>query len=200
MHHVQAAAGGLGQGDVAAGHHVFGGGGDARQAQHQRDQPFVHHAALGQLADLGVVEHRLVEHQAIFEGPPHQLGVVDRGAVVAEGDRPGLDQLADLGQLLSLAVLADAGRRRRRWQWPAWAAWWWTNSTVPWLSMGGSVLGMQAIEVKPPASGGRRAGVDRLVLLEARLAEVHVHVDQPGRDDPAARRRSPAVRPSAAAS
>ncbi len=27
-----------------------------------------------------------------------------------------------------------------------------TNSTAAWLSMGGSVLGMQAIEVKPPAS------------------------------------------------
>ena len=77
--------------------------------QHQRDQPFVHHAVLGQLADLGVVEHRLVEHQAVLEGPPHQLGVVDRGAVVAEGDGAGLDQLADLGQFLAFAVLAHAG-------------------------------------------------------------------------------------------
>ena len=80
VHHVQPAAGGLGQGDVAAGHHVFGGGGNAGQAQHQRDQPLVHHAVLGQLADLGVVEHRLVEHQAVLEGPAHQLGVVNRGS------------------------------------------------------------------------------------------------------------------------
>ena len=56
-----------------------------------------------------MVQDRLVEHQAVFEGPPHQLGVVDRGAVVAEGHRAGLDQLADFGQLLALAVLADAG-------------------------------------------------------------------------------------------
>ena len=69
---------------------------------------------LGQLADLGVVEHRLVEHQAVLEGPAHQLGVVDRGAVVAEGHGAGLDQLADLGQFLALRGSCSRRRRRRR--------------------------------------------------------------------------------------
>ena len=109
VHDVHPPAGRLGQGDVAAGHHVFGRGGHAGQPEHQRDQPLVHHAALGQLADFGVVEDRLVEHQAVFERPAHQLGIVDRRAVVAEGDGPGLDQLADFGQFLPFAVLADAG-------------------------------------------------------------------------------------------
>jgi hypothetical protein len=51
------------------------------------------------------------------------------------------------------------------------------NSTAACVSMGGSVLGMQATLVKPPAR------LDRLVLLAARLAEVHVHVDQAGGHD-----------------
>ena len=38
------------------------------QAEHQRGEPLVHHAVLRQLADLGVVQDRLVEHQAILEG------------------------------------------------------------------------------------------------------------------------------------
>ena len=109
MHDMQPAAGGFGQGDIAAGHHVFGHGRHAGQPENQRDQPFVHHAALGQFADFGVIEDRLIEHLAIFERPPHQLGIVDRGAVVAEGHGAGLHQLADLGQFLPFAVLADAG-------------------------------------------------------------------------------------------
>ena len=62
-----------------AGHHVLGGGGHARQAEHQRNQALVHHAVLRQLADFGMIEDRLVEHQAILERPPHQFGVADRG-------------------------------------------------------------------------------------------------------------------------
>ena len=39
------------------------------------------------------------------------------------------------------------------------AAWWSTNSTAPWLSIGGSVLGMQAIVVNPPASAAAQCEV-----------------------------------------
>jgi hypothetical protein len=46
--------------------------------------------------------------------------------------------------------------------------------------MGGSVLGMQAIEVKPPASA---AAVPVSIVFATRLAAVDVHVDQTGRDD-----------------
>ena len=139
---------------------------------------------LGQLADLGMVEHRLVEHQAVLEGPAHQLGVVDRGAVVAEGHRPGLDQLADLGQFLPLAVLAHAG----------------DDEDVAVAGLGGLVadeldralavdgrVGVGHAGDRGEAAGQRRgrARLDRLVLLEARLAEVDVHVDQARGDDPA---------------
>ncbi len=49
--------------------------------------------------------------------------------------------------------------------------------------MAGSVLGMQATEVTPPARAAACAGGDRLVLLVARLAEVDVNVDQARADD-----------------
>ena len=65
----------------------------------------------GQLEDLGVNEHGLVEHLAVFEGPPHDLGGVDRRAVVGERDRAALDEPAELGQFLPLAVLGHRADR-----------------------------------------------------------------------------------------
>ena len=57
------------------------------------------------------------------------------------------------------------------------------NSAAPWVSIGGIVFGMQATDVTPAGQRGGGAGVDRLVLLVARLAEVDVDVDQAGADD-----------------
>ena len=59
--------------------------------------------------------------------------------------------------------------------------------TAAWLSVTGSVLGMAQTAVNPPAAAAMRAGRDRLDVLLARLAQVHVQVDQPGRDDQAGR-------------
>ncbi len=179
---MQPAAGGFGQGDVAAGHHVLGGGGHSGQPEEHRHHPLVHHALLRQLADFGVVQHRLVEHQAILEGPPHQFGVADRVAVVGEGDRAGLDQLADLGQFLPLAILADAGHHED------------VAVAGPFGPLAGELDGPLAVDGRvgighagdrgePAGQRGGRAGLDGLVLLEARLAEVDVHVDQAGRHD-----------------
>ena len=79
-----------------------------------------------------------------------------------------------------------------------------TSRTTPALSMAGSVLGMATTAVKPPSAAARDAGLDRLGLLPAGLAQVGVEVDQPGRDDAAAgvehverRRARRAARPTA---
>ena len=53
VHDVDAPARGFGQQDVAGDHDILGHGRHAGQAQQQRDQPFVHDAAAGQLANLG---------------------------------------------------------------------------------------------------------------------------------------------------
>ena len=56
---------------------------------------------------------------------------------------------------------------------------------MPAWSLTGSVFGMHATRGEAAGDRRRRAGGDRLLVLLPRLAQVHVHVDQPGRDDPA---------------
>ncbi len=53
------------------------------------------------------------------------------------------------------------------------------------LSLTGLVLGMQQTAVKPPARGGFRARLDSFGIFLPRFAQVHVHVDETGRDDQA---------------
>ena len=142
---------------------------------------------------------------AYCERPPHQVGRGDRGTVVGERDGPARDQLAELGQLLALAPLADGADRE--------------DVGLP------GALGLEDDELggglgvdrrdRVGHAGDRRhaagqrgggAGGDRLVLLVARLAEVDVDVDQAGADDQApgvdhdlgllgARRRCGRIRP-----
>ena len=109
VHHMDPPAGGFGQQDVAADHHIFRRAGHAGQTQQQRNEPLVHHAPLGQFAHFGMIENWAVEHQRIFERPPHQFGVVNRRPVVGETDRAGLNELAELGKFLPFAIFADAG-------------------------------------------------------------------------------------------
>ncbi len=149
---VQPAAGDLGQADVAGDHDVLGRGGHAAEAQPHRLEPLVHHAADGQLGHLAVLHDHAVEHLGVLECPAHQRGRGDRRAVVGEGDRAAGDQLAELGQLLALAALADRADRDRRWPAVPAGAWRTTNSAAAWVSIAGRVLGMQATEVTPPAS------------------------------------------------
>ena len=185
---MQPAAGQLGQVDVAVDHHLLGRGRHAAQAQAHALEAFVHDAAARQLQVLGMAEHRLVEHAAIFQGPAHDLGADHRRAVVGEGDGAALDQAADLRQFLPLPALGDGadgkdvgvagplgleidelGRR---------------------LAVEGR-LGVRHARHRGDAAGQgrRRAGGDGLVLLAARLAQMDVHVDQAGADDLARRRR-----------
>ena len=99
---VQPAAGQLGQGDVAVDHDLLGRGRHAAQAQPHALEALVHDAAARQVEVLAVAEDGLVEHAAVFEGPPHDLGADDGRTVVGEGDRAAVDQAADLGQFLAL--------------------------------------------------------------------------------------------------
>ena len=144
-------AGQLRQRDVAEDVISSATAGMPRRPSSHAHEPFVHHAAARQVQVLAVAQHRLVEHPAVFERPPHDLGADDRRAVVGEGDRPALDQPADLGQLLALAALGDAADRKdvgdagplrledRR------------TRPAAWLSSAGSVFGMHATLVTPPA-------------------------------------------------
>ena len=63
------AAGQLGQGDVAVDHDLLGRRRHAAQAQAHALEALVHDAAARQLEVLGVAEHGLVEHAAVFHAP-----------------------------------------------------------------------------------------------------------------------------------
>ena len=58
---------------------------------------------------------------------------------------------------------------------------------TPALSFTGIVFGMQATAVNPPATAAAVPRRDGFLVLLPRLAQVHVHVDQAGTDDEAAR-------------
>ena len=51
------------------------------------------------------------------------------------------------------------------------------------LSFTGTVFGMQQMVVKPPAAAARAAGFDGFGVLDARLTQMNVHVDEARGDD-----------------
>ena len=110
---VDARPGQLGQGDLAVDHHLFRRRRQAAQAQTHALEAFVHDAAARQVEVLGVAQHRLVEHRAVFHRPAHDLGADDRRTVVGEGDGAALDQTADLRQFRAACgplVMAPMGK------------------------------------------------------------------------------------------
>ena len=125
-------------------------------------------------------QNRLIEHPAVFKGPSHQFGVVDRGTVIAEGDGARLHQLADLRQLLSLAVAADARHHKH-------IAGVGSNRLLMDKFHGGlrvdGRLGVgDAGHAREATRQGRlRAGGDCFGLLTPRLPQMDMHVDQAGR-------------------
>ena len=129
-----------------------------------------------------MLHDRAVEHLGVFERPAHQRGRGDRCTVVGEGDRAAGDELAELGQLLPLASLADGADGIDM------------GLARP-LSLeddelgrplgvdGGDGVGHAGDRGHAAGQGGTGAGGDGLVFLVARLAEVDVRVDQARADD-----------------
>ena len=106
---VDAAAGHLGQRDVALDHDRLGDAGNPLQPEQAGDRAFVRDAVALERRILAVVDDRHAEHRRVFERPPHQQRRRDRPAVVGDRDAAGGAQVADLGQLLALR-----SRSRRR--------------------------------------------------------------------------------------
>ena len=104
-------------------------------------------------------------------------GVPDRITVVRHGDRARGNELADLGHLLSL----EPARRRPHRVDPGAPS---TLAGGPHEADGRRIVDRR-IRVrhrpdggKPAGGGGSRAALDRLLVLVAGLAEVHVEVDK----------------------
>ena len=142
----------------------------------------MHHAVVRQLQHLGMIQDRLVEHQAVLERPPQQFGILNASRGVGEGDRAGLDQRADFGQLFARPILADAARHEH----VAVAR---AGRLLPdELHAGLGVdrrLGIGQADDRGETAGHRRrrAAFDRFVLLAARFPQLDVQIDQARRDD-----------------
>jgi hypothetical protein len=172
---VDFAAGQLGQHDVAVDHDVFGNRRHAAQAQPYAHLTFIHDPALSQFKNLSMDEYRLVEHLAVFQCPPHDLGAGDRRPIVSERHRPAGHQPADLRQFLPGSILGHCADREN-------------------VAIAGP-LGLEDDELRLRLSVKRRLGIrhtrnrrnpaghrgggsrfDCFILLAARLAQVNMHV------------------------
>ena len=183
--YVVAAAGQLGELDVAGHHDLFGGVRDAREAEPVGYPALAHGAAIEQLRLLAMVDDGQAECGAVAERLPHEVGVGERVAVVGEADRAGLGELAHLRQLTAAAALGDAANREHTHR--AFLA----GLAQHELDDGGAVDGRVGVwhgadggETAP--RGGPRTGSYGLFVLVARLTEVAMEVDEPRGDDQAA--------------
>ncbi len=172
-------AGELGQDAIARHVDLLGGGRDPLEAESGGHGTLVHHAALGERKVLAVVGHGDTEGQGVLQRGAHQLARHHRVAVVAHRDRPGGHHLAELGELLALLSHRDAAdgvhareprRLAARLDEP-------DGALVVNHRIG---VGHGADAGEPAGHGRGRAGGDRFALLLARLAQVHMHVNQAG--------------------
>ncbi len=174
---VQVRPGQLGEDDVARHHHVLGGGGLAGEPEIGGHEPLVHGPAVRELAVLRVADDRHAEGQGVLHRPAVELRVHHALAVVGEGDAAGLGLLGQLRELRALEVAAHRADRIH------------ADDAFD-LRAGQDVVGDRAVVVdrervghardrgEAARRGGPRAARDRLLVLEARLAQVHVHVDE----------------------
>ena len=131
---------------------------------------------------------RVAERGRVLQRAPQHLRVGERRIRLREGDAAGIRELAHLGQRFAgelhreRADRVDARARsafaRRR-----------SMSTRPGSSSGGSVSGGQARLVTPPATRGVHLGLERRLVLVARLAQPRRQVDQARARPPGRSRR-----------
>ena len=170
------------QDDVARHHHVLGTRREASQAQPHALDPLVDVPSATQVQVLAVVDDRDPEGGGVFHGPPHQPGVHDRDPVVADRDGALGVHRADVGQPFPLAALGDRSDGvdvdRRC---PARAL----HDEARDLRRVVDRQGVRHAADRREASGrrGPRTALDGFGVLDPRLSQMHVDVDESGRDD-----------------
>src|SRR5262249_47585590 len=124
--------------------------------------------------------------QRVLHGAPVQARVHDAAAVVGEGDAARFGELRQLGQLLAAQAARDGADGVD------------AHHALD-LRLGADVVGDRAVVVhgvrvrqaayggEPARSGGPRTGCHGLLVFVARLAQVHVDIDEARADDLAAR-------------
>ncbi len=151
----------------------------AQKAQTGGDGALVDLAVAHQVVVLAVAHEGLAEHLAVVHGATHHAGALDATAVVREGDGAVLDHVAHLGDDLALEALGHGAGGYTR-QWPLAAATDLMYSMTTPLSVTGSVLGIEQTPVKPPLAAAAVSDSMSPFGLKARLAKVHMHIDEAG--------------------
>ena len=174
-----AAAGLLGQHGVPGHHQLLGDGGPAGQPQLPGDPALVHRVVLHHVRVLAVGEDGQLLPVGQDQAVPHQVGVLHRHPVVGQGHRPGLLQGLEVGELLPRLPhrhrpdgpdVDAAGLGRLL-----------LDVVHPLRAVGGGPgIGHTGDGGKAPVGRRRRPGRDGLLVLKARLPQVHVHIHQPG--------------------
>ena len=191
MGDMDAGAGRLGQTDIPDDHDLLGGGRDPLEPEAAGIAAFVHAPVRAQAFVLAVVDDESAERRRCFEGAAHDAGVPDGRPSSEKATAPARTRAAmsDSSAPLSPRVTAAIGKTLTRALLRASAR---MNSVTARLSFTGFVLGMQQIVVNPPRAAARDAGPDGLLVFEAGLAEMDVHVDEARGDDESRRVDRPA--------
>ena len=174
-----AAAGELGETQVALEHDGLGLARNAGEAKPRRHLALVHHAVLGERRLFQMMDDERAEILGVGEHVPHHLGVGEARLAVGEGDGAGVAQETDLGHLLALQAL---GHRRHGMHVDARRVARAAHDEVDQRHVVDDGLGIGHADDGGDAAGGRgpARGGQRLAVLVPRLAGEHQHVDEAG--------------------
>ena len=151
----------------------------AGEAELRGDDAFVDVAAVREGRLFAVEREQPARDRGVLERAPHQPGRRDRAAVVGEGDRARVGELGHLGQLLAELAAGDRGEE--------------ADGNDRLVARGlderaergrrvDDRVGVRHREDRAEAAGRGCVGAagDRLLVLAARRAQVHVRVDEGG--------------------
>ena len=168
--------------DVTVHHELLRQRRPSRKAEPAAARPFVHHGTLGQAGDLAVLGERDAEPAGVLERPAHEERVLHAIAVVGEDAHADRGQFGEGGELGPVPADRDRG----------------SGEHLAQSGPGGLLpdevdhfhavlcrigVGHRHDRGEAAECGGSAAGLDRLGLLLAGLAQVRVQIDEPGADD-----------------
>ena len=186
MRHVQARfANLLRERHVAIDDGRFGGRRHAAQSQTETRRSRVHRAILGDARIFRVLHHRKIQLGAEAQRHAHHVIVENRLAVVGDGDRSGALQGAEIGERSAPAAARGGCDRKDVDHRPALGI---PQPRHPLRRIDhGRGVGHGANRSESSGGSRGRSAGDGLFVTLARLAQVHVQVDEAGRDDQSAR-------------
>jgi len=166
--------------EIARDHELLGFGRYARQAKGRRDDARVHRSA-AQARLLAVLHQDRVQHFRILKRLAHHRCIGDANTIIRKGHGAALLHQRQLGQFHSFATLGDSADRIDIGQ-PHPLRLAQDKFNLPLIIQRRLGIGHAADAGESARNGRGRPGGDVFLLFVARLAKVHVNVDQTRRD------------------